>query len=85
MIIVSQVSRCGIDVSKALDLHKERQKHVGLGASDDYQFVAGRTEYFASPDTFYDSISEALKMYPFKVIFIDVMEYCLKPEKVKAQ
>ena len=66
-----------------LNLHKERQKHVGLGASDDYQFVAGRTEYFASPDTFYDSITEALKMYPFKVIFIDVMEYCLKPEKVK--
>mgnify|MGYP002832115790 CR=1 FL=1 len=67
----------------ALDLHKERQKHVGLGASDDYQFVAGRTEYFASQENFYDSISEVLKMYPFKVIFIDVMAYCLKPEKVK--
>lgn len=62
-------------------LHKERQKQVGLGASNDYQFVAGRTEYFASPDTFYDSISEALKMYPFKVIFIDVMELCLKPQQ----
>ena len=37
-------------------LHKERQKDVGLEASDNYQFVAGRTEYFASPDTFYDSI-----------------------------
>ena len=64
-------------------IQKERQEHVGLRASDDYQFVAGRTEYFASPDTFYDSISEVLTMYPFKVIFIDVMEYCLKPEKVK--
>ena len=62
-------------------LHKERQKDVGLEASDNYQFVAGRTEYFSSPDTFYDSISEALKMFPFKGIFIDVMEHCLRPQQ----
>ena len=62
-------------------IQKERQEHVGLGASDDYQFVAGRTEYFASPDTFYDRISQALEIYPFKVIFIDVMEHCLRPQQ----
>ena len=62
-------------------LHKERQKDVGLEASDNHQFVAGRTEYFASPDTFYDSIFEALKMFPFKGISIDVMELCLRPQQ----
>ena len=64
-------------------LHKERQQHVGLEASDDYQFVAGRTEHFSSPNTFYENISEALRIYSFKVLFIDVMEHCLKPEKVR--
>ena len=33
-------------------LHKERQKQVGLEASNDYQFVAGRTEHFSSPKPF---------------------------------
>ena len=61
-------------------LHKERQKQVGLEASNDYQFVAGRTEHFSSPETFYKNISEALKLYPFKAIFIDVMEHCLRPQ-----
>ena len=64
-------------------LHKERQQHAGLEASDDYQFVAGRTEHFSSPNTFYENISEALRIYSFKVLFIDVMEHCLKPEKVR--
>ena len=62
-------------------LHKQRQRHVGLRASNEYQFVAGRTEYFASPGTFYDRISEALEMYRFKIIFIDVMEHCLRPQQ----
>ena len=62
-------------------LHKERQKQVGLEASNDYQFVAGRTEHFSSPETFYKNISEALSMYPFKAIFIDVMEHCLEPQQ----
>tara|TARA_B100001057_G_scaffold451020_1_gene493615 strand:- start:76 stop:1053 length:978 start_codon:yes stop_codon:yes gene_type:complete len=64
-------------------LHKLRQKQVGLEATSEYQFVAGRKDYFSSPDKFYDNVSEVLSMYPFKAVFIDVMEHCLKPAQVR--
>jgi len=64
-------------------LHKLRQKQVGLEATSEYQFVAGRKDHFSPPDKFYDNVSEALSMYPFKAVFIDVMEHCLKPAQVR--
>ena len=60
-------------------LHKLRQRQTGLSASDKYQFVAGRAESFSSPDTFYQRLSETLSFNPFKAVFIDVMDHCLRP------
>ena len=64
-------------------LHKVRQKQVGLEATDEYQFVAGRQDHFSSPDKFYETVSETLSMYPFKAVFIDVMEHCLTPAHIR--
>ena len=64
-------------------LHKQRQKQIGLGASDAYQFTAGRVDHFSSRDKFYDHVSETLSIFPFKAVFVDVMEHCLKPAQVR--
>ena len=64
-------------------LHKLRQRQTGLPDSDAYQFVAGRIEHYSSPKNFYKYLQETLDIFPFKVVFIDIMEHCLQPTNVK--
>ena len=68
---------------ETFEVHKERQEQVGIQPTAGYQFVAGRQSHFATPENFFESISEILRLYPFKAIFIDVMEHCIKPAQVR--
>ena len=61
-------------------LHKQRQEHVGLAASANYQYVAGREDLFAAPKDFFDAISELLSIQHFDAVFIDTMIRAVKPQ-----
>ena len=61
-------------------LHKQRQGHVGLAASANYQYVAGRENLFAQPQDFFDAISELLSIQHFDAIFIDTMIRAVTPQ-----
>lgn len=61
-------------------LHKQRQKHVGLPSSANYQYVAGRENLFAQPQDFFDAISELLSIQHFDAIFVDTMIRAVKPQ-----
>lgn len=65
------------------EIHKQRQEQVGLEGTDKYQFVAGRQEHFSEPNKFFHCVSETLRNAPFKAVFIDVMEHCLKPAQIR--
>ena len=54
-----------------------------MEGTDKYQFVAGRQEHFSEPNKFFHCVSETLRNAPFKAVFIDVMEHCLKPAQIR--
>ena len=64
-------------------LHKLRQPQTGLQHTDAYQFIAGRVEHYSTAEKFYIDVSRTVSTFPFKAVFIDVMEHCLKPNAVK--
>lgn len=61
-------------------LHKERQAHVGIQASADYQYIAGREDFFCEPSKFLENLETILETQHFDAVFVDTMVRALKPK-----